>query len=134
MNQANSILLSLLLFLTVKAQNKIKIDDIILIQKDNYQLELQIPKSGLDTGNFNKSKRIAVYENNLLEIKTKNGAREIISHPIYSLEGFCNSSKSDFNSTININAKEYFLEVSYIYPDCSKLIQTKSLSITKHKQ
>lgn len=123
--------LILLFYSTLYSQNRIKIDDITLIQKDNYQLELQIPKSGLDTGNFNKSKRIAVYENNLLEIKTKNGGRQIISKPIYLLEGFCNSSKSNFNSLITLNAREYFLEVTYIYPDCSKLIQTKSIIIVK---
>jgi hypothetical protein len=45
------------------------------------------------------------------------------------IEGFCNSNKSDLNSIININTREYFLEVTYIYPDGSQRIQTKSLVV-----
>lgn len=111
------------------SQNKINIDDISLVQKDSKSLELLIPKNGLDTGDYNKKKRIAVYENNIVILKDKKGRKTILSNPISSIEGFCNSNKSDLNSTISINTREYFLEVTYIYPDGSQRIQTKSLVI-----
>jgi hypothetical protein len=111
------------------SQNKINIDDISLVQKDSKSLELLIPKNGLDTGDYNKKKRIAVYENNIVILKDKKGRKTILSYPISSIEGFCNSNKSDLNSIISINTREYFLEVTYIYPDGSQRIQTKSLVI-----
>jgi hypothetical protein len=111
------------------SQNKINIDDISLVQKDSRSLELLIPKNGLDTGDYNKKKRIAVYENNIVILKDKKGRKTILSNPISSIEGFCNSNKSDLNSIISINTREYFLEVTYIYPDGSQRIQTKSLVI-----
>lgn len=111
------------------SQNRIKIDDISLVQKDSKSLQLLIPKNGLDTGDYNKKKRIAVYENNIVMIKDDKGRKTILSNPISSIEGFCNSNKSDLNSIISINSREYFLEVTYIYADGSQRIQTESLVV-----
>ncbi|CAN1537673.1 hypothetical protein MCEGE10_01631 [Flavobacteriaceae bacterium] len=111
------------------SQNRINIDNISLVQKDSKSLELLIPKNGLDTGDYNKKKRIAVYENNIVMIKDDKGRKTILSNPISFIEGFCNSNKSDLNSIISINSREYFLEVTYIYPDGSQRIQTKSLVV-----
>ena len=124
------ILFCLIIFnLSVKGQNKVTIDDISLVQLNSKNLELRIPKNGLDTGDVNKKKRISVYKNQIVKIKNSKGISRIISKPEYSIEGFCNKNTFQMDHLIEINCSEYVLEVTYIYPDKSERIQTKSMII-----
>ena len=111
------------------SQEKIKIENIELCQKDKEYIVLKFPITTLDTGKIEIKKRIAVYENYILEKIDMNGNKNIISKPIYAIEGFCNSKKKEFKKEFSINSKEYFLEVTYIYADGSKKIVYKTLKI-----
>ncbi|OGS71127.1 MAG: hypothetical protein A3G95_08915 [Flavobacteria bacterium RIFCSPLOWO2_12_FULL_31_7] len=111
------------------SQEKIKIENIELCQKDKEYIVLKFPITTLDTGKIEIKKRIAVYENYILEKIDMNGNKNIISKPIYAIEGFCNSKKKEFKKEFSINSKEYFLEVTYIYADGSKKTVYKTLKI-----
>ena len=111
------------------SQEKIKIENIELCQKDKEYIVLKFPTTTLDTGKIEIKKRIAVYENYILEKIDMNGNKNIISKPIYAIEGFCNSKKNEFKKEFSIKSKEYFLEVTYIYADGSKKIVYKTLKI-----
>lgn len=111
------------------SQEKIKIENIELCQKDKEYIVLKFPITTLDTGKIEIKKRIAVYENYILEKIDMNGNKNIISKPIYAIEGFCNSKKNEFKKEFSIKSKEYFLEVTYIYADGSKKIVYKTLKI-----
>lgn len=111
------------------SQEKIKIENIELCQKDKEYIVLKFPITTLDTGKIEIKKRIAVYENYILEKIDMNGNKNIISKPIYAIEGFCNSKKNEFKKEFSIKSKEYFLEVTYIYADGSKKIAYKTLKI-----
>ena len=111
------------------SQEKIKIENIELCQKDKEYIVLKFPITTLDTGKIEIKKRIAVYENYILEKIDMNGNKNIISKPIYAIEGFCNSKKKEFKKEFSIKSKEYFLEVTYIYADGSKKIVYKTLKI-----
>ena len=111
------------------SQEKIKIENIELCQKDKEYIVLKFPITTLDTGKIEIKKRIAVYENYILEKIDMNGNKNIISKPIYAIEGFCNSKKNEFKKEFSINSKEYFLEVTYIYADGSKKTVYKTLKI-----
>lgn len=109
------------------SQEKIKIENIELCQKDKEYIVLKFPITTLDTGKIEIKKRIAVYENYILEKIDMNGNKNIISKPIYAIEGFCNSKKKEFKKEFSINSKEYFLEVTYIHADGSKKTVYKTL-------
>ena len=111
------------------SQEKIKIENIELCQKDKEYIVLKFPITTLDTGKIEIKKRIAVYENYILEKIDMNGNKNIIYKPIYAIEGFCNSKKNEFKKEFSIKSKEYFLEVTYIYADGSKKIVYKTLKI-----
>mgnify|MGYP003458997367 FL=1 len=111
------------------SQEKIKIENIELCQKDKEYIVLKFPITTLDTGKIEIKKRIAVYENYILEKIDMNGNKNIISKPIYAIEGFCNSKKKEFKKEFAIKSKEYFLEVTYIYADGSKKTEYKTLKI-----
>ena len=111
------------------SQEKIKIENIELCQKDKEYIVLKFPITTLDTGKIEIKKRIAVYENYILEKIDMNGNKNIISKPIYAIEGFCNSKKNEFKKEFSIKSKEYFLEVTYIYADGSKKTVYKTLKI-----
>ena len=111
------------------SQEKIKIENIELCQKDKEYIVLKFPITTLDTGKIEIKKRIAVYENYILEKIDMNGNKNIISKPIYAIEGFCNSKKEEFKKEFPIKSKEYFLEVTYIYADGSKKTEYKTLKI-----
>mgnify|MGYP003451764236 FL=1 len=111
------------------SQEKIKIENIELCQKDKEYIVLKFPITTLDTGKIEIKKRIAVYENYILEKIDMNGNKNIISKPIYAIEGFCNSKKKEFKKEFSIKSKEYFLEVTYIYADGSKKTVYKTLKI-----
>ena len=104
-------------------------ENIEICQKDKEYIVLKFPITTLDTGKIEIKKRIAVYENYILEKIDMNGNKNIISKPIYAIEGFCNSKKNEFKKEFSIKSKEYFLEVTYIYADGSKKIVYKTLKI-----
>lgn len=122
-------ILSFTFYISSYSQEKIKIENIELYKKDKEYVVLKFPINSLDTGKTETKKRIAIYENYILEKIDINGNKNIISKPIYAIEGSCNSKMKEFKKEFAIKSKEYFLEVTYIYANGSKKTEYKTLKI-----
>ena len=137
-------IITLLSFSPVQ-ENQITIEDVTLKQISNNELLLIYPKKGFETNNYKKTRKIALYENFLIEIKQK-GKSVIKNKPIFEVSGYVkplDSSwfKRDYNcdcdvvddETIKfkIDKSEYLLVITHINPNGSQTIKKSSLLITE---
>ena len=126
-------------------ENQITIEDVTLKQISNDEMLLIYPKKGFETNNYKKTRKIAVYENFLIEIKQK-GKIIIKNKPIFEISGYIvplDSSffKRNYNcdcDTINdettkfkIDKSEYFVVITHINANGSQTIKKSSLLITE---
>ena len=138
------IIITLLSFSSVQ-ENQITIEDVTLKQISNDELLLIYPKKGFITNNINKTRKVAIYESFLIEIKQK-GKSTIKNKPVFEVSGYIKPLDSswlerDYNcdcdvvddETIKfkIDKSEYLLVITHINPNGSQTIKKSSLLITE---